>query len=384
MGPVPITPLEDPRERSARVKLTAGTFAGCGTSVGVGAGVLVLTTSLDVAVVVGVVSGGVGVLTHAAASSVAATAIADRRAPSPLLTRRASRLTRIRVSLVSTLARADLFWSTERVASASGDPRVRLIDCRFSFDEDMRSRYLEGHVPGAVYLSWAEDLSAPAPPSGHPRWMLQGGAAFARTMARFGIGDDTMVVGYDSEGGHHAARLWLALRRFGHDRMAVMEGGIQKWIAEGRPLESGSRSVEAPAIFTPRPREGVVASKEEVLAAVRSGDPWLLDVRRDSEFTGVEKRAARGGHVPGAVNILWKDALNDDWTLRDADELEEFYTNAGFGPETSTITYCQAGVRAAFTHLVLTALGHDQVRTYDGSWEEWGNDPALPIITGRS
>src|SRR5207249_3402267 len=183
---------------------------------------------------------------------------------------------------------------------------------------------------------------------------------------------------------HHAARLWLGLRRFGHDRMAVMEGGIQKWIAEGRPLETGARSIDKPAVFTPRPREGVVASKEDVLAAVRSGDPWLLDVRRDSEFTGVEKRAARGGHIPGAVNILWKDALQDDWTLRDANELEEFYTNAGFGPETSTITYCQAGVRAAFTHLVLTALGHDEVRTYDGSWEEWGNDPSLPIITGRS
>ena len=128
----------------------------------------------------------------------------------------------------------------------------------------------------------------------------------------------------------------------------------------------------------------MVATKEEVLAAVRTGDPWLLDVRRDSEFTGAEKRAARGGHIPGAVNVLWKDALKDDWTLRDPDELEEFYTNAGFGPETSTITYCQAGVRAAFTHMVLIALGHDDVRTYDGSWEEWGNDAALPIIIGRS
>jgi thiosulfate/3-mercaptopyruvate sulfurtransferase len=165
--------------------------------------------------------------------------------------------------------------------------------------------------------------------------------------------------------------------------MAIMEGGFQKWIAEGRPLEAAEVAIPT-ATFSPRPREGVIASKKEVLAAVRSGDPWLLDVRRDSEFTGVEKRAARGGHIPGAVNILWKDALKNDWTLRDADELEEFYTNAGFGPETSTITYCQAGVRAAFTHLVLTALGHDEVRTYDGSWEEWGNDPALPIITGRS
>ena len=285
---------------------------------------------------------------------------------------------------MSTLPRADLFWSTDRVASALSDPGVRIVDCRFSFEEHMRLRYIDGHLPGAVYVSWVDHLSAPAPESGHPRWMLQGAEDFARTMARLGIGDDTMVVGYDSEGGHHAARLWLALRRFGHDRMAVMEGGIQKWIAEGRPLEKGERPASAPAKFTPHPRDGVVASKEDVLAAVRSGDPWLLDVRRDSEFTGAEKRAARGGHIPGAVNILWKDALGDDWMLRDADELEEFYTNAGFGPETNTITYCQAGVRAAFTHMVLTALGHDEVRTYDGSWEEWGNDPALPIITGRS
>ncbi len=115
-----------------------------------------------------------------------------------------------------------------------------------------------------------------------------------------------------------------------------------------------------------------------------TGEPWLLDVRRESEYTGAEVRAKRGGHIPGAVNILWKDALRDDWTLRDPDELEQMYSDAGFGPETSTVTYCQAGVRAAFTHLVLTALGHDDVRTYDGSWDEWGNEEGLPITVGRS
>ena len=284
---------------------------------------------------------------------------------------------------MNTLPRSELFWSTDRVAARLRDPDVRVVDCRFSFDEDMRIHYREGHLPGAVYLSWADDLSAPPPASGHPRWMLQGPEEFARTMSRLGIGDSTMVVGYDAEGGHHAARLWLALRRYGHDRMAVMEGRIQRWIAEGRPLERGE--VNAPsAAFNARPREGVIATRADVLGAVRTGDPWLLDVRRDSEFTGEEKRAARGGHIPGAVNLLWKDALTADWSLRDAGDLEDMYANAGFGPETKTITYCQAGVRAAFTHLVLTALGHDEVRTYDGSWEEWGNDPALPIIVGRS
>jgi len=284
---------------------------------------------------------------------------------------------------VSPLARPNLFWSTEQAAAKLRDPQVRIVDCRFVFEGDAHPEYLGGHLPGAVHCEWARDLSAPPPASGHPRWMLQAPDDFARTMSRLGIDNDTMVLGYDAEGGHHAARLWLALRRYGHDRMAVMEGGIQKWIAEGRPLEKGETKV-APARFVPHPRDDVIATKDEVLAAVRTGDPWLLDVRRDSEFTGQEKRAARGGHIPGAVNILWKDALKDDWTLREAGELEEFYTNAGFGPETRTVTYCQAGVRAAFTHLVLTALGHDHVRTYDGSWEEWGNDPALPIITGRS
>ncbi|HET7701513.1 MAG TPA: sulfurtransferase [Candidatus Limnocylindria bacterium] len=281
------------------------------------------------------------------------------------------------------LARPELFLSTAQVAERLREPTVRIVDCRFSFEGDARTDYLAAHLPGAVHCDWSRDLSAPPPASGHPRWMLLGPAEFASAMSRLGIGNDTDVIGYDAEGGHHAARLWLALRRYGHDRFAVMEGGIQKWLAEGRPTESGEVPV-APATFTPRPRAGVIATKEEVLAAVRTGDPWLLDVRRDSEFTGVEKRAARGGHIPGAVNILWKDALRDDWTLRDADELEDLYANAGFGAETSAITYCQAGVRAAFTHLVLTALGHDDVRTYDGSWEEWGNDPALPIIEGRS
>ena len=284
---------------------------------------------------------------------------------------------------MSKFARPELFWSTEQTAAKVGDPAVRIVDCRFTFEGDARNDYRAGHVPGAVHCNWSTDLSAAPPASGHPRWMLQGPEEFAATMGRLGIGNDTMVVGYDAEGGHHAARLWLALRRYGHDAMAVMEGGIQKWTAEGRPTESGEVTAK-PATFVPRPRDGVIATKEDVHAAVKTGDPWLLDVRRDSEFTGEEKRAARGGHIPGAVNVLWKDALQSDWTLKDPDELEEMYANAGFGAETSAVTYCQAGVRAAFTHLVLNALGHDDVRTYDGSWEEWGNDPSLPIIVGRS
>ncbi|MBI2323928.1 MAG: sulfurtransferase [Chloroflexi bacterium] len=281
------------------------------------------------------------------------------------------------------LARPEVVWSTAQVAAKLGDAGVRVVDCRFAFDRDMRAAYRDGHLPGATYVSWSTDLAAPPPPSGHPQWMLASADDFAMTMSRLGISNDTMVVGYDAEGGHHAARLWLGLRRHGHDACAIMEGGIQKWVREGRPLEKGDVTV-APARFVSHPREGVVATKDDVLRAVSTGDPWLLDVRRPTEYTGEEVRSARGGHIPGAVNILWKDALNEDWTLKDPGDIEELYATAGFGPETRTITYCQAGVRAAFTHLVLTALGHPDVRTYDGSWEEWGNDPAVPVVRGRS
>jgi len=284
---------------------------------------------------------------------------------------------------VSPFSRPELFVSTEQVAARLADPNVRVVDCRFTFEGEARAAYLAAHLPGAVHIDWSRDLSAPPPPSGHPLYMLHGPAEFAATMARAGIGDDTFVIGYDAEGGHHAARLWLALRRYGHDAMAVMEGGIQQWQREGRPVTSGEVTV-APTTFTPRPRSGVLATGDDVLSAVRTGDPWLLDVRRDSEYTGVEARAKHGGHVPGAVNVLWKDALGDDWMLKDPELLEQLYIDAGFGPETKTITYCQAGVRAAFTHLVLTALGHDGVRTYDGSWEEWGNRDDVPIVKGRS
>ena len=284
---------------------------------------------------------------------------------------------------MSAFSRPELFWTTDQLAAHASDPLLRVVDCRFSFARDVRPDYLAGHLPGAVYCSWADDLSAPPPPSGHPRWMLQDPAAFAAAMSRLGIGDDTMVVGYDAEGGHHAARLWLALRRYGHDKMAVLDGGIQKWEREGRPLEPGDVRAE-PARFTPQARDGVVASKAEVQAAVRTGGPWLLDVRRESEYLGTEVRAARGGHIPGAVHLHWQDALHEDWTLRDPDTLEDLYADAGFNADTATVTYCQGGVRAAFTHLLLTALGHDDVRTYDGSWEEWGNDPDLPVVLGRS
>jgi len=287
---------------------------------------------------------------------------------------------------VSPFAHPDLFWPVERFAAAVGTPGVRVVDCRAALDPagdpvDMHADYLAGHLPGAVHCQWTSDLSIPVGPEVRPRFMLLGAGAFAAAMSRLGIGDDTMVLAYDHEGGHHSARLWLALRAYGHDRFALLNGGLAAWKADGRPLIPGE--VTAPrASFMPKPRAGVLADKADVRDALKKGDPWLLDVRRPTEYSGEERRAKRLGHIPGAVNIVWRAALNDDWTLKSADELERLYGDAGFGPDTATITYCQGGVRAAFTQMVLHTLGYEDVRTYDGSWDEWGNDPDVPIVRG--
>src|SRR5919204_1364277 len=121
-------------------------------------------------------------------------------------------------------ARPELFISTDEVARRLRGPKVRIVDCRFSFEGDAKKDYLAGHLPGAVHCDWSRDLSAPPPASGHPRYMLLGAREFAAVMSRLGIGDDTFVVGYDAEGGHHAARLWLGLRPHGPDGMAGLGG----------------------------------------------------------------------------------------------------------------------------------------------------------------
>lgn len=239
----------------------------------------------------------------------------------------------------------------------------------------MRPDYLAGHIPGAVYCSWADDLCNPPRPV---RWQIASPDRFAAVMSRLGIGDDTRVVAYDAEGGHHAARLWWALRYYGHDEVAILHGGIQAWIAAKNPLEPGESSPPV-ARFTPRPRPDLRATKDEVLRTLGRDVPVLLDVRRESEYSGAEARSARGGHIPGARHLEWRDALNADWRLRSPDDVRQMYAERGIGAETPVVTYCHAGVRASFSAFVLNLLGVRDVKVYDGSWEEWGNDPSLPI-----
>jgi thiosulfate/3-mercaptopyruvate sulfurtransferase len=276
--------------------------------------------------------------------------------------------------------------TTDWLAERLGEPGIRIVDCRYSFERDCRADYDESHIPGAVYLDWSKDLTD----LNHPvSGMIAPPEIVSATMQRLGVGDDTQIVAYDQEGGHFASRLWLVLARYGHgEQVKILDGGWTAWRQETRPVSadpaavvSGKRFTIAPATHQPQ----WVADADDVLAAVDADDAVVLDVRRWSEFSGEEVRAARGGRVPGATFLFWQENLdwNNDRRFLPVDQLGARAAEAGLTPDTELITYCQGGVRAAHAAIALMLAGYEKVKVYDGSWAEWGNRDDLPIETGE-
>jgi thiosulfate/3-mercaptopyruvate sulfurtransferase len=269
------------------------------------------------------------------------------------------------------------------LASRLNDPSLRVVDVRWYLDPQRRGRdaFLAGHIHGAVFLDVATELSVAGGghgPGGRHPWPPPG--QVERVMGQAGIGPDTTVVAYDDQAGAVAARLWFLLRAHGHEAVAVLDGGIRKWVAEARPIDTIRPDVK-PVKFAARLRPGLVVGKAEVLA--RPPETPVFDARIPERFRGdIEPIDPRAGHVPGARNAPFTANLTPDSlpVFRPPAELRAHYAALG-AASADPIVYCGSGVTACHDLLALHLAGLAG-RLYSGSWSEWSSDPSLPVETG--
>ncbi|HEV2317246.1 MAG TPA: sulfurtransferase [Thermoplasmata archaeon] len=268
-------------------------------------------------------------------------------------------------------------WLAEHL----NDPHVRIAEV----DYDPVANYQQGHLPGAVLFDWRQDIN-----DGLRRDILSG-EQLTQLFRRSGVEANTTLVLYGDFNNWFAAFAFWVFKYYGFQDVRLLNGGRKKWVAEDRPLTKDAPS-PAPTQFTAGPpNDALRAYYDEVrkgLDQVRSGQLRLVDVRGPKEFTGEvtappeypNEHAQRGGHIPGAANIPWGQAVNDDGTFRTPAELKALYGGKGITGQQPVITYCRIGERSSHTWFVLSyLLGYRNVRNYDGSWTEWGNQIRSPI-----
>lgn len=267
------------------------------------------------------------------------------------------------------------------------DPDVRIVDTRWYLLQPARGEadHAAAHIPNAIYLSVDRHLAAtPLPDARTGRHPLPDAASFAESMMRAGISSSTHVVAYDDAGGGNAARLWWLLRYFGHASVSLLDGGLNQWLAGGRPLSSDIPSFPR-GDFHARPNPNMVVSKAEMIAATRDPRALILDARAGERYRGeTEPIDTRAGHIPGAKNapIAENQRSADDFRFQNPAELRARYDALGANGADEIIAYCGSGVNAAADLFALSLAGYDNTRLYAGSFSEWSRDPDLPIVTG--
>ena len=294
------------------------------------------------------------------------------------------------MSATQDFAHPEFLIETEELQHRLGDPELRVFDCTTHLIPNPDIGYTvkpghedfeNGHIPGAQFIDLQADLSAPHPKL---RFMLPSAESFSAAMGRFGVGENSRVVLYSTTTPQWASRVWWMLRNYGFDNAAVLDGGFQKWSREGRPVENGPSRGRAPASFVVRADRKLMVGKEAVLAAIGDGAVCTINALSREQHTGT------GGTVYGRVGRIAKSvnvpaaALLDPATgaYLPAAQLRAKFAEVGAFERRQVITYCGGGIAASSDALVLTMLGHPDVRLYDASMSEWSNDPSLPMETG--
>jgi thiosulfate/3-mercaptopyruvate sulfurtransferase len=243
-------------------------------------------------------------------------------------------------------------------------------------DVGKAATYAQLHVPGAVHLDYARIVAMRRPVAG----LLPETTELEHALSSAGISNDSWVVAYDDEGGGNASRLVWTLDTLGHDRFSLLNGGLHAWANEGHPLENRPVTAE-PGRFHAAPRESTVADREYILEHLGDPDVALVDARSVEEFNGSRRFAARGGHIPGAVNMDWLNVMDRQHNLRlkPEAELRSSLEKLGVTRDREVVAYCQTHHRSSLVYLALKVLGYGKIRGYPGSWSDWGNQPDTPV-----
>lgn len=268
-------------------------------------------------------------------------------------------------------SRLPLLIEADQLAPHLDDPHLLLVDL------GAPERYVDGHLAGAINLSYAALVRGIPPALG----LLPDLAQLSAVCSAIGLTPERPVVAYDAEGGGRASRLLWTLDVLGHPAGSLLNGGLPAWQAAGQPLTSRPVAATPSRYQAEIAHPQALADKDYILARLQQPDLALLDTRSPAEYHGQDQRAARGGHIPGAVNLNWTETMDPtrDLRLKPDAELRTRLTALGVTPDKEVIVYCQTHHRSAHTYLVLKHLGYPRVRGYAGAWSEWGNDPALPV-----
>ncbi|HKX22843.1 MAG TPA: 3-mercaptopyruvate sulfurtransferase [Rhizorhapis sp.] len=279
----------------------------------------------------------------------------------------------------------DLLVSTQWLAEELGASDLRVVDATQFMPDDPRNaleEYEAGHIPGAVFMDLTNLIDSHNPVPN----MLPPPEKFASRMQSLGLGDGSRIVLYDDSPIKSAARAWFMLTMFGAYDVAILDGGLAKWKAEGRPLAQGRETLRH-RHFTVWKDEKAVRNKAEMIANMASGAEEVVDARSAARFTGQERDPRPGvapGHIPGSRNLPYSELFNADGTYKKGEDLKAAFAAAGIDMEKPMVTTCGGGMTAAVVAFGARLLGKKDIALYDGSWAEWGTDPATQKATGAA